>query len=182
MSQDLFAGVELNRKSSEKIALYWYITFRDILLCELLELGKRSVLTLKEESQHLYRFVVEVLIEVWALVKNWVGFFVCFWIIRSILLLICNFFFLLVDTGSKVADPCCYGHTQFHLIPDKLKRQRFIIANLEDQIEVVYRANGIASLFAWTAAQAMYQGKTVTVEFYACLCKNKQKKHLRRHG
>ncbi|NP_990270.1 39S ribosomal protein S30, mitochondrial [Gallus gallus] len=63
-----------------------------------------------------------------------------------------------VFIGSKVADPCCYGHTQFHLIPDKLKRQRFIIANLEDQIEVVYRANGIASLFAWTAAQAMYQG------------------------
>ncbi|NXC47369.1 RT30 protein, partial [Penelope pileata] len=63
-----------------------------------------------------------------------------------------------VYIGSKVADPCCYGHTQFHLIPDKLNRKRFIIANLEDQIEVVYRANGIASLFAWTAAQAMYQG------------------------
>ncbi|NXJ50496.1 RT30 protein, partial [Spizaetus tyrannus] len=63
-----------------------------------------------------------------------------------------------VFIGSKVADPCCYGHTQFHLIPDKLNRKRFIRANLEDQIEVVYRANGIASLFAWTAAQAMYQG------------------------
>ncbi|NXW62322.1 RT30 protein, partial [Eurystomus gularis] len=63
-----------------------------------------------------------------------------------------------VFIGSKVADPCCYGHTQFHLIPDKLKRERFIRACLEDQIEVVYRANGIASLFAWTAAQAMYQG------------------------
>ncbi|NWY55491.1 RT30 protein, partial [Chionis minor] len=63
-----------------------------------------------------------------------------------------------VFIGSKVADPCCYGHTQFHLIPDKLKRERFIRADLEDQIEVVYRANGIASLFAWTAAQAMYQG------------------------
>ncbi|KAM9213262.1 large ribosomal subunit protein mL65 [Leptosomus discolor] len=63
-----------------------------------------------------------------------------------------------VFIGSKVADPCCYGHTQFHLIPDKLKRQRFVRAHLEDQIEVVYRANGIASLFAWTAAQAMYQG------------------------
>ncbi|NWX50438.1 RT30 protein, partial [Steatornis caripensis] len=63
-----------------------------------------------------------------------------------------------VFTGSKVADPCCYGHTQFHLIPDKLKRERYVRANLEDQIEVVYRANGIASLFAWTAAQAMYQG------------------------
>ncbi|NXQ86737.1 RT30 protein, partial [Nyctibius grandis] len=63
-----------------------------------------------------------------------------------------------VFIGSKVADPCCYGHTQFHLIPDKLKRQRYIRANLEDQIEVLYQANGIASLFAWTAAQAMYQG------------------------
>ncbi|NXO48724.1 RT30 protein, partial [Aramus guarauna] len=60
--------------------------------------------------------------------------------------------------GSKVADPCCYGHTQFHLIPDKLKRERFLRFNIEDQIEVLYRANGIASLFAWTAAQAMYQG------------------------
>ncbi|NXV79978.1 RT30 protein, partial [Atlantisia rogersi] len=63
-----------------------------------------------------------------------------------------------VFIGSKLADPCCYGHTQFHLIPDKLKRERFLRVNLEDQIEVVYRANGIASLFAWTAAQAMYQG------------------------
>ncbi|NWS67737.1 RT30 protein, partial [Crotophaga sulcirostris] len=63
-----------------------------------------------------------------------------------------------VFIGSKVADPCCYGHTQFHLIPDKLNRQRFVKANLQDQIEVLYRANGIASLFAWTAAQAMYQG------------------------
>ncbi|GAB0203262.1 39S ribosomal protein S30, mitochondrial [Grus japonensis] len=63
-----------------------------------------------------------------------------------------------VFIGSKVADPCCYGHTQFHLIPDKLKRERFLRVNLEDQIEVLYRANGIASLFAWTAAQAMYQG------------------------
>ncbi|NWR94539.1 RT30 protein, partial [Furnarius figulus] len=63
-----------------------------------------------------------------------------------------------VFIGSKVADPCCYGHTQFHLIPDRLKRERLIKARLEDQIEVVYRSNGIASLFAWTAAQAMYQG------------------------
>ncbi|NXC74837.1 RT30 protein, partial [Anhinga anhinga] len=63
-----------------------------------------------------------------------------------------------VFIGSKVADPCCYGHTQFHLVPDKLKRKRFLRANLENQVEVFYRANGIASLFAWTAAQAMYQG------------------------
>lgn len=31
--------------------------------------------------------------------------------------------------------------------------------NCADQIEVVFRANAIASLFAWTGAQAMYQGK-----------------------
>ncbi|NXX41497.1 RT30 protein, partial [Tricholaema leucomelas] len=63
-----------------------------------------------------------------------------------------------VFIGSKVADPCCYGHTQFHLFPDKMKRERFIKLRLEDQIEVAYRANAVASLFAWTAAQAMYQG------------------------
>lgn len=62
--------------------------------------------------------------------------------------------------GSKVADPCRYGHTQFHLIPDRLKRENLIKKNLAHQIEVVNRANGIASLFAWTAAQAMYQGET----------------------
>ncbi|XP_064410511.1 39S ribosomal protein S30, mitochondrial [Latimeria chalumnae] len=60
--------------------------------------------------------------------------------------------------GSKVADPYCYGHTQFHFVPDKLKRNRFEKANLTDQIEVCLRANAIASLFAWTGAQAMYQG------------------------
>uniref|UniRef100_H0WHZ7 Mitochondrial ribosomal protein S30 n=2 Tax=Otolemur garnettii TaxID=30611 RepID=H0WHZ7_OTOGA len=62
--------------------------------------------------------------------------------------------------GSKTADPCCYGHTQFHLLPDFLKRERFLKGNRADQVEVVYRANAIASLFAWTGAQAMYQGKT----------------------
>lgn len=60
--------------------------------------------------------------------------------------------------GSKVADPCTYGHTQFHLIPDGLKRERLIRLNRSDQIDVPYRSNGIASLFAWTGAQAMYQG------------------------
>ncbi|XP_019387577.1 PREDICTED: 28S ribosomal protein S30, mitochondrial [Crocodylus porosus] len=63
-----------------------------------------------------------------------------------------------VFIGSKVADPCRYGHTQFHLIPERLKRKKLIQKNLAHHIEVVYRANGIASLFAWTAAQAMYQG------------------------
>ncbi|XP_037655392.1 39S ribosomal protein S30, mitochondrial [Choloepus didactylus] len=60
--------------------------------------------------------------------------------------------------GSKTVDPCCYGHTQFHLLPDKLKRERLLKKNCADQIEVVFRANAIASLFAWTGAQAMYQG------------------------
>ncbi|XP_057599755.1 39S ribosomal protein S30, mitochondrial [Hippopotamus amphibius kiboko] len=60
--------------------------------------------------------------------------------------------------GTKTADPQCYGHTQFHLLPDKLKRERLLKQNCADQVEVVYRANAIASLFAWTGAQAMYQG------------------------
>ncbi|XP_006026784.1 39S ribosomal protein S30, mitochondrial [Alligator sinensis] len=63
-----------------------------------------------------------------------------------------------VFIGSKVADPCKYGHTQFHLIPYRLTRKKLIKKNLAHQVEVVNRANGIASLFAWTAAQAMYQG------------------------
>ncbi|KAL2779728.1 39S ribosomal protein S30, mitochondrial [Daubentonia madagascariensis] len=60
--------------------------------------------------------------------------------------------------GSKTADPCCYGHTQFHLLPDLLKRERLLKQNCADQIEVVFRANAIASLFAWAGSQAMYQG------------------------
>ncbi|KAM6471786.1 large ribosomal subunit protein mL65 [Liasis olivaceus] len=60
--------------------------------------------------------------------------------------------------GSQISDPCCYGHTQFHLLPDKVKRERLIGLKLTDQIEVPYRANAVASLFAWTGAQAMYQG------------------------
>ncbi|XP_004678391.1 PREDICTED: 28S ribosomal protein S30, mitochondrial [Condylura cristata] len=63
-----------------------------------------------------------------------------------------------IFTGSRTADPCCYGHTQFHLLPDKYKRERLLKRNCADQIEVVFRANAIASLFAWTGAQAMYQG------------------------
>ncbi|XP_069348408.1 large ribosomal subunit protein mL65 [Eulemur rufifrons] len=63
-----------------------------------------------------------------------------------------------VFIGSKTADPCCYGHTQFHLLPSFLKRERLLKQNRADQIEVVFRANAIASLFAWTGAQAMYQG------------------------
>ncbi|XP_041091887.1 28S ribosomal protein S30, mitochondrial-like [Polyodon spathula] len=60
--------------------------------------------------------------------------------------------------GSKVTDPCSYGHTQFHLVHDRFKRGRLIKGNLADQVEVRLRANAIASLFAWTGAQAMYQG------------------------
>ncbi|XP_072353182.1 large ribosomal subunit protein mL65 [Scyliorhinus torazame] len=60
--------------------------------------------------------------------------------------------------GSKIADSSCYGHTQFHFASDKLRREKLIKDNLTDQIEVRLRANGIASLFAWTGAQAMYQG------------------------
>ncbi|XP_036894396.1 39S ribosomal protein S30, mitochondrial [Sturnira hondurensis] len=64
----------------------------------------------------------------------------------------------IIFIGSKTADPYCYGHTQFHLLPDKLNRERLLKQNCADQIEVVFRANAIASLFAWTGAQAMYQG------------------------
>lgn len=60
--------------------------------------------------------------------------------------------------GSKTADPNCYGHTQLHLLSDKFKRERLLKKNCADQVEVVFRANAIASLFAWTGAQAMYQG------------------------
>ncbi|XP_067084444.1 39S ribosomal protein S30, mitochondrial [Osmerus mordax] len=63
-----------------------------------------------------------------------------------------------IFTGAKVPDPACYGHTQFHLVPDRYRRDNMIKRNLEDQIEVFLRANAIASLFAWTGAQAMYQG------------------------
>ncbi|XP_075711021.1 large ribosomal subunit protein mL65 [Rhinoderma darwinii] len=60
--------------------------------------------------------------------------------------------------GSKLDDPCGFGHTQFHLVPDKFKRERLQKLNKGDHIEVFLRANAIASLFAWTGAQAMYQG------------------------
>ncbi|KAE8636376.1 hypothetical protein XENTR_v10002963 [Xenopus tropicalis] len=63
-----------------------------------------------------------------------------------------------VFIGSKIEDPCKFGHTQLHLVPDKFKRERLSKLNLADQVEVFLRANAIASLFAWTGAQAMYQG------------------------
>lgn len=74
--------------------------------------------------------------------------------------LISSEMFLLFPSGSKTADPCCYGHTQFHLLPDRLKREKLIKQNQAEQVEVVFRANALASLFAWTGAQAMYQGKS----------------------
>ncbi|KAF5906635.1 39S ribosomal protein S30, mitochondrial, partial [Clarias magur] len=62
-----------------------------------------------------------------------------------------------ISTGAKLQDPCCYGHTQFHVVPDRFHRDRLIAKNLSEHIEVFLRANAIASLFAWTGAQAMYQ-------------------------
>ncbi|XP_049619255.1 large ribosomal subunit protein mL65 [Syngnathus scovelli] len=63
-----------------------------------------------------------------------------------------------IFTGSKVPDPACYGHTQFHLVPDRYHRDRMARRQQSDQVEVFLRAHAIASLFAWTAAQASYQG------------------------
>ncbi|XP_066510184.1 large ribosomal subunit protein mL65-like [Hoplias malabaricus] len=63
-----------------------------------------------------------------------------------------------IFTGAKLEDPCCYGHTQFHVVPAKFYRDRLIKKNLPEHIETFLRANAIASLFAWTGAQAMYQG------------------------
>lgn len=71
--------------------------------------------------------------------------------------------FLLFPLGSKTADPRCYGHTQFHLLPDRLNREKLIKQNQAEQVEVVFRANALASLFAWTGAQAVYQGKTIVM-------------------
>ncbi|XP_061881071.1 39S ribosomal protein S30, mitochondrial [Entelurus aequoreus] len=63
-----------------------------------------------------------------------------------------------IFTGSKLPDPACFGHTQFHLVPDRYHRERMARKQQSDQIEVFLRANAIASLFAWTSAQASYQG------------------------
>uniref|UniRef100_A0A8D3D7V1 28S ribosomal protein S30 mitochondrial n=1 Tax=Scophthalmus maximus TaxID=52904 RepID=A0A8D3D7V1_SCOMX len=63
-----------------------------------------------------------------------------------------------IFTGAKLPDPACYGHTQFHLVPDRYHRDRMSRLKQSDQVEVFLRANGLASLFAWTGAQAMYQG------------------------
>ncbi|XP_029999298.1 large ribosomal subunit protein mL65 [Sphaeramia orbicularis] len=63
-----------------------------------------------------------------------------------------------IFTGAKISDPACYGHTQFHLVPDRYHRNRMTRQQQSDQVEVFLRANGLASLFAWTGAQAMYQG------------------------
>ncbi|XP_070689440.1 large ribosomal subunit protein mL65 [Pempheris klunzingeri] len=63
-----------------------------------------------------------------------------------------------IFTGAKLPDPACYGHTQFHLVPDRYHRHRMARRQQSDQVEVFLRANALASLFAWTGAQAMYQG------------------------
>ncbi|XP_023659037.1 large ribosomal subunit protein mL65 [Paramormyrops kingsleyae] len=60
--------------------------------------------------------------------------------------------------GSKVGDSCRYGHTQFHLVQDRYHRDRLIKAGHAERIEEGLKANAIASLFAWTGAQAVYQG------------------------
>lgn len=64
--------------------------------------------------------------------------------------------------GAKLPDPVCYGHTQFHLVPDRYHRDRMVRQQQADQVEVFLRANALASLFAWTGAQAMYQGEFLT--------------------
>lgn len=69
--------------------------------------------------------------------------------------------FLTCIIGAKLQDPCCYGHTQFHMVPDRFRRDKLIKKNLSEHIEVFLRANAIASLFAWTGAQAMYQGEFI---------------------
>lgn len=73
-----------------------------------------------------------------------------------------NTLLLVSLTGAKLPDPACYGHTQFHLVPDLYHRDRMARQQKSDQVEVFLRANGLASLFAWTGAQAMYQGKFST--------------------
>ncbi|XP_026067960.1 large ribosomal subunit protein mL65 [Carassius auratus] len=60
--------------------------------------------------------------------------------------------------GAKLEDPCCYGHTQFHVVPERFRRDKMSKRGLSDQVELSLRASAIASLFAWTGAQAMYQG------------------------
>ncbi|MED6238413.1 hypothetical protein ATANTOWER_020434 [Ataeniobius toweri] len=63
-----------------------------------------------------------------------------------------------IFTGAKLPDPACYGHTQFHFVPDRYHRERMARQNQSDQVEAFLRAHAIASLFAWTGAQATYQG------------------------
>ncbi|XP_023814002.1 39S ribosomal protein S30, mitochondrial isoform X1 [Oryzias latipes] len=63
-----------------------------------------------------------------------------------------------IFTGAKLPDPACYGHTQFHLVPDRYHRDRMLKQQQSDQVEVFLRANALASLFSWTGAQAAYQG------------------------
>lgn len=68
-----------------------------------------------------------------------------------------------VFPGAKLPDPACYGHTQFHLVPDRYHRDRLARQQHSDQLEPFLRANAAASLFAWTGAQAMYQGQKTRI-------------------
>lgn len=70
-----------------------------------------------------------------------------------------NSVFLNSSKGAKVDDPYCYGHTQFHLVSERLRTDDVNKRKSGDYVGVALRANAIASLFAWTGAQAMYQGK-----------------------
>ncbi|XP_030226737.1 large ribosomal subunit protein mL65 [Gadus morhua] len=63
-----------------------------------------------------------------------------------------------IFTGAKLPDPCGYGHTQFHVVQDRYHRARLGRRGQEDQVEALLRAQGLASLFCWTGAQAAYQG------------------------
>lgn len=72
--------------------------------------------------------------------------------------------------GAKVPDPACFGHTQFHLVPDRYRRDQMVRRQQSDQVEVFLRANGLASLFAWTGAQAMYQGESLSTAGPVIVC------------
>ena len=73
-------------------------------------------------------------------------------------------------SGAKLPDPCSYGHTQFHVVQDRYHRDQLGKKGQEDQVEGLLRAQGLASLFCWTGAQAAYQGRGGV-----CVCNNNNK-------
>ncbi|XP_051980255.1 39S ribosomal protein S30, mitochondrial-like [Xyrauchen texanus] len=71
--------------------------------------------------------------------------------------------------GAKLEDPCCYGHTQFHMVPDRFRRDKMSKKVLSDQIEVSLRANGIASLYAlYRYAQIHASLYSITINTLFC--------------